>query len=74
MPYDKVVMNKKKYVKTSVAIWMFYNANYVPYITKTNWIASYLTRRKEAWLSLFHVFYQASHCLWKMFDSIQDMK
>jgi hypothetical protein len=41
----KLVMNEKKICKTCVTIWIFYHANYVPYITKSNWIASYLTRR-----------------------------
>jgi hypothetical protein len=29
----KLVMNKKKFIKTCVAIWILYHANYVPYIT-----------------------------------------
>jgi hypothetical protein len=28
------VMNKKKFIKKCVNMWMLYHANYVPYITK----------------------------------------
>ena len=53
----KKILNEKKYVKTCVVIWMFYHANYVPYITKSNQTASYLIRRTETIRMFYHTNY-----------------
>ena len=59
----KRILNEKKCVKTCVGIWMINHTNYMPHIGMSNWVVTYLTRRKQVLI-----------VMGLMFILLQDMK
>ena len=60
---SKDILDKRKCVKTCVGIWMFNHTNYMLHIGMSNWVATYLTRRKQVLIVIS-----------LMFILLQDMK